>query len=297
MSEKNRGIVSVCIAAWLYSLTSICARLLGTTFSPFFQTMTMSALVAVAYLVMGWKQRVFIRIRSQDIRWYAIIAVSAAVTQISFYFAVNRLPLATTIFFFYASVLVFGYGIGSTVFHEQLTRRKWIALFCAAGGLWLLSAGSLDLQDPLAMLCASLSGMSFHAISLFSKKISDRYSIVQINSIGFLAQCGVSGLAFLLSAELGYYAFISWPWAVQLIYAGIYLLAAYCVLVGFRYIEAQQGSLILLSELVFVTLYGYVFFAEQLTWMSLAGCLCIGIGLLIPHLGSKQAGVLGGANG
>ena len=55
---------------------------------------------------------------------------------------------------------------------------------------------------------------------------------------------------------------------------------------GFKHIEAQKASLLLLSELVFILIIGVIFYREILSLFEIIGSILIFIALVVPNIQS-----------
>ena len=57
---------------------------------------------------------------------------------------------------------------------------------------------------------------------------------------------------------------------------------------GFKHIDAQIGSLIMLSEILFGILIGYLFFKETITIFTLLGGIFIITAIVLPQIAQSQ---------
>ncbi len=73
------------------------------------------------------------------------------------------------------------------------------------------------------------------------------------------------------------------PWLANSLYAIDVIIVTYLVFYGFKHLEAQIGSLIVLSELIFVLVLGFVFYQEVPTVMQLIGGGFILAGMIVPQ--------------
>ena len=105
-----------------------------------------------------------------------------------------------------------------------------------------------------------------------------------------LSTLTVSLLGFLLIKETlpSFSNPIPWLWIVGFALSGI--LSSFLLIRGFKYVEAQVGSLILPMELVFASIFGFLFFGEVLKFNVYLGGFLIFLAAVIPvfNLSSKK---------
>ena len=92
-----------------------------------------------------------------------------------------------------------------------------------------------------------------------------------------------------LLLTLGFKESIIWPsfsflWLIVILFAWLTLGASFLNIFGFRRLEAQKGSLIMLLEPVFGVILGWLFYRELLTTYSLIGGALIIFGAALPNL-------------
>ncbi|KKU43831.1 MAG: Permeases of the drug/metabolite transporter (DMT) superfamily, partial [Parcubacteria group bacterium GW2011_GWA2_46_7] len=65
------------------------------------------------------------------------------------------------------------------------------------------------------------------------------------------------------------------------------IIASFCLIRGFKYVEAQSGSLILPTELIFASVFGYFFLGEILKVTTYMGGFLIILAAIMPTLRSR----------
>ncbi len=223
-------------------------------------------------------------IKRKDIKWFVALAFFAFAVNIPFYIAVNNLPLGTTLFLFYASSLISSYLFGFFALKEKLSRIKIIVLFLAIIGIYLIYKENFQLTEPIFCLSAILSGSFFGFYSTANKTINLKYPTLQINLINYLLVFLLTTPFIFINRETINLNFLSFSWIINIIYALVMVFASFCTVYGFKYIEAQKGSLILLSELIFVVINGFIFFKEIPGVSVIIGGIIILISLILPNI-------------
>ncbi|HLD04041.1 MAG TPA: DMT family transporter [Candidatus Dojkabacteria bacterium] len=174
--------------------------------------------------------------------------------------------------------------MGTAFFAEKFTVIKLIALIFAISGLVLIFNFSLKQNLLLPALAAIVSGGAGGAEVTFTKKVSERYSAIQISIFLWLVIFITHFFGSMLTQEQHLVPEFSQVWAGILGYAIASLLAFALVVKGFQYVEASIGALVGLLEIVVGIVLGLVFFSEQLTWQTIIGGLLIILAAALPNL-------------
>ncbi len=290
MKNEWKGALSLAFCGILYSLYGVYSRFMGSSFSPFYQAWTRSLIVFVILVGFGLLFRVFKPIRKCDLIWFFAVGISGGIIDVLFFIGVNHLAIGMVLFIYYAINTIGNYIWGYVLFHEIINRKKLFSFTLALIGLIILYGDALSKPkiEPLYIIVTIGAGLFASIYLSLSKKISSKYSFLQIaatnNIFGFIAT--FSG--FLLLRENMNSAFTSFPWIINWIYALTQAIIMPLVVFGFKYIEAQKGGLILLLELVFGMIFGIVFFNELPTTLALFASGIILVAMSLPLIQEKQ---------
>jgi drug/metabolite transporter (DMT)-like permease len=283
--ELTRGIVSLVLASFLFSLWGVFPRFIGLSFGIFFQSLARSAitipfLLAIFFLFKKkWKG-----MPRQDYLWILAMSSFGFVSVITFFVAINKLAVGTTYFIFYASATLSGFFLGKFIFQEKLTTIKALSLLVCLTGLFLVFSIATQESNPLFVLLAALSGVGGGGWNVLSKKVSLKYSLIQISIIDYLNFFIFALPAVLILREPISFPDFSVPWLATISFSFITMLAVFMIFNGFRYVPAQTGTLLMLLEPVFAVFLGWLFFKEILSLRALAGGALILIGTAMPFL-------------
>ena len=107
----------------------------------------------------------------------------ALVAFLTSYISFVYLEIGTAYFIFYGTSTVIGFLLGSILFKEKITLTKGISLFLAAVGLYTIYRINITPGSGLYIILAGLSGMATGIWNTFSKKVSDKYSALQLNFV------------------------------------------------------------------------------------------------------------------
>ena len=288
--DKNKiaGIVSLISAAFLWSLWGVFSRLLGLGFGIFYQAFSRGLillLILFGYLLL---KRLWKRVDGADYKWFLGMSLSGLLSVICFFVAINYLAIGLTLFVFYAASILGGYFLGSVLFQERLTRIKIISLLISFAGLFVISFATLEQTNLLYLLLSVLSGFGFAGWQVFSKKVSSQYSLIQVMAIDNLIFTLASLIFVLAFKETIILPSFSLVWLILILFAFLVLAGSLLNIYGFRRLEAQKGSLIMLLEVVFGIFFGWLFYKEVLTIYSLIGGALILLGAALPNFQSDK---------
>ena len=296
--DKNKiiGIVSLASAAFLWGLWGVFARLLGLGFGVFYQVFSRCLilfLILFGYLLL---KRLWKRVDGADYKWFLGMSLSGLLSTVCSFVAFNYLAIGITLFVFYAASTLGGYFLGSILFQERLTRIKIISLLVSFFGLFLIFSTTFEQANLFYLLLSVLGGFGFAGWQVFSKKVSSKYSLFQVSAIDNLIFSIVSLIFVVAFKETIILPSFSLIWLIVLLFAFTVLIASLFNIYGFRRLEAQKGSLIMLLDPVFGVIFGWLFYKEVLTIYSLVGGAMILFGAALPNLNFKKKTQLGSTN-
>ncbi|KKP67474.1 MAG: hypothetical protein UR68_C0010G0008 [Candidatus Roizmanbacteria bacterium GW2011_GWA2_35_19] len=213
-----------------------------------------------------------------------MVIIGGSFVNTAFFVAAVNMPLATTMFIFYAISTIFSYFIGSILFKENINILKIFSILFAVFGLGLIYSDGLIFEKLFFIFLAALSGILFSVYTMASKKISHKYSGVQINYVAYISMIIINLATSLILHENFNLSFFSIPWLANILY-GFAAVGAYLLIIkGFKTVEMQKGSIILLFEIIFVVIFGVILFKEIPTRNSIIGGVLIIIAMIIPNL-------------
>jgi|GEM_PF-498798 len=277
-----KGATFLTISALAYGLFGIFSRLIGDDFGAFSQNAIRNLFPFFIYgIILLLYRNQFKKILKKDIKWFLIWTLGGSSTTILTFIAFNHLPLGTTYFLVYSSMIASGLLVGSLLFKEKLTIEKILSLILSVVGLILIYSLSIDRSLIIYSLFAVIAGAVTGTWNTLSKKISGNYSNFQMLLFDTGASAVIAGsIAIMLSDKVPRLE-LSTTWLAMLGFVVIGFIGSNGVVLGFRYIEAQLGSLILPIEIVFAAIFGYLIFGELPSLGSLVGGICILIATLI----------------
>jgi drug/metabolite transporter (DMT)-like permease len=81
---------------------------------------------------------------------------------------------------------------------------------------------------------------------------------------------------------------LSAAWIANLLFALMFMTTGQLMIYGFKYVEAQIGSLIMLAEVVFGIIFGFIFYKEAVSITTLVGGVVIISAIILPEIRKKE---------
>lgn len=270
--------------AVIWSFFGILVRLLGYNI-PFFYGGLVRNLAAA--LILGgilWFSKQYKPMTRHDLFW-AIARTTIGMTSMVGNFAgFVYLPMGTAYFINFGGSIIGGFLLGRVLFGERLTPLKILSLIIAFIGMTMVYQVSFNPELVKYMIVIFLSGIAGSFWTISAKKISHDYSATQLN---VLDTAIFSILAFVLSLiqrETWVLPALTVPWLANLLFLVMIIVTGQLIILGYKHIDAQRGSLIMLLEIVLGTVLGAVFFHEQLGILAIVGGALIITAAALPEV-------------
>ena len=284
MKKELKGIIGLIVATSIYGLFPVIVRLAGLSMPFFFQNTTRLFIAFFIFLVGVLVFKTWKKVKKGDYKWFVLRAVSVFLAFSLFTFSLNFIPIGTMLLSFYAGSTVSGYVIGALFFKEYFTSKKVVSLVLAIVGLLMIYSFDIQPEKAFYIATAFVSG-SFTAIwNIFSKKVVDTYHTFQLNLIDNILAGILAATVSLVLKEQWIVPSFSFIWAMNLLFGLGIAATGVLVVYGFARLEAQIGSLIMLTEVLFAIIFGYVFFRETITLTTLIGGGIIIAAIVLPEL-------------
>lgn len=275
MNKSLKGSIYLTLSTIIYGLYGLFSRQ-TSVFNPFAQTTFKYIFIVLIILVIfifqkdNWK-----RINKKDIKWFLVWIVPCSFQPILSFIAFNHLPLGTVYFLIYSTMISGGIISGLLFFKEQLTTRKLLSFILIILGLYFIYSHDLTLLTSIYAFFALISGLTIGFWNTLTKKLSTNYPELEMVAIDSTSAViiGIIGMIAFSEPFPSTVGVVSWFWL--LIFSSANILASYLLIKGFKYVEAQRGSLILPLELIFASFFGYIFFEEVLPFTTYLGGVLI----------------------
>ena len=284
MNKRFIGFSLLLLSTMIYGFYGILSRYIGA-FGPFSQAWVRYCIIITTIIILllskkfSWK-----KIDPKDFKWFLLWILPASFQPVLTFIAFNHLPIGITNFLLYSTMILGGIISGKVFFKEIFGPEKVIALILTIGGLYLIYQTDITLINNPYVFLAILSGFILGLWNTLSKKVSQNYHELQmilLDSLSTLA-VGLSGAMIIGETLPTFQNSAPWYWILIFSFSGI--ITSLLLIRGFKYLEAQTGSLILPMELFFASLFGYLFFGERLGLNIYIGGLLIAISSIVPNI-------------
>lgn len=284
MNPSHKASIAILLASFLYGLQGIFMRLIGIDFGVFYPFAVRGLIISTIFLVFLYLKQGFKKIAPSDCKWFGLMPVFGILTFITIFIAFGHLNIGTVLFIHFATFAVSGFLLGYIVFQERLNLAKVTSLVLSLTGLSLIFSISFSQNELLYFAFAFISGLGNIGWYLSSKKISSKYpssQILAIDSVVVFVLCLV--FAVLRQENLSIPNF-SIQWVSVLGLTATSFFAFILTVYGFRILQAQIATLILLLEVIFGPILAWIFFKEVLAPLALLGGFLIFIGVILPNI-------------
>lgn len=286
MSPTTAGFVSLFTAAFLYGSQNIATKIAGVSVAPFLST-SIRALVVVLLVIwfVSWK-----RVARKHILWFVARSSANILSTTGLFFAITKIPVGIALFSFYAGMILATTLVGSIWYNERMSRIKYISLILTVIGLLCLYLTNSGLVFNVYIFIAAFGGMCAGLWSIFSRPISGHYPLTQLvvldNALAAIFAMGVS----LLLQESWKGIYLGVP-VLSLSYLGLtQAFTGQLVAYGFRYIDGQIGSIVLLNDTIIGIVLMALFFKEFPTMQVFIGGICIFLASILPAMVEHKKG-------
>lgn len=233
-------------------------------------------LITGAFLAIRSPQLLSIRLRDC---WYFIGTgvISYTLFSTCYFMAVAMSQVSVAVMLLYTSP-VFVTLLSAVIFHERMTRRKWLALVCTVTGC-VLVAGVFQghLAVPLPALALGLaSGFLYALYSIFGRFALSRYDPLTVTFYTFTfataAMLPLGHPGYIFEVLMGDPSLWLWVAGIAIVCS---VLPYFLYTVGLQYMESGKAAIMATIEPFVGSAVGIFFFAEPHGPLKLIGMALI----------------------
>lgn len=270
MSGNAKGALLALLAFGVFSTHDVIVKILGGIYSPFqivFFSVLLSFPLAMVMLMRDARPGTLVPVHPW---WLGLRTVAAVVTGVSAFYAFSVLPLAQTYAILFATPLLITV-LAIPVLGETVRLRRWLAVLVGLAGVFVvLRPGQTELSlGHLAALAAAIGGS---LASIIVRKIGSVERPVVMLLYPMMVNFVVMACAL---------PFVYEPMPVEHlgllgIIAAFAWIASRLVIAAYQAGEAAIIAPMQYSQIIWATLFGFLFFDE-----SIDKATAIGAGIII----------------
>ncbi len=270
MSGNAKGALLALLAFGVFSTHDVIVKILGGIYSPFqivFFSVLLSFPLAMVMLMRDARPGTLVPVHPW---WLGLRTVAAVVTGVSAFYAFSVLPLAQTYAILFATPLLITV-LAIPVLGETVRLRRWLAVLVGLAGVFVvLRPGQTELSlGHLAALAAAIGGS---LASIIVRKIGSVERPVVMLLYPMMVNFVVMACAL---------PFVYEPMPVEHlgllgIIAAFAWIASRLVIAAYQAGEAAIIAPMQYSQIIWATLFGFLFFDE-----SIDQATAIGAGIII----------------
>ncbi len=257
------GLTSLISCAAVFGISSILIRILSSELSDLGQAMArmlLAGLIALNIFIVNRKPLDLKRVKA----WQLIIfAFAFPLIVIFLTVSINLIKVASAIFYLYVGKILAAVLLDIFVFKEKMNLKRSISIILLISGLlFFLNPFAEGFTLSLGIIFGLIAGVIASVDAAFRKVLSglvDRWFLVWMPMLTGSALCFV--IIYFQGEDLN--PIMSNNSFYILILSGALMIAAQMLmLIGFKHIDINLGTIILSSELIFTMIFAVFFFQE-----------------------------------
>jgi len=288
MNNISRGILSgygiILLSALLFGTYGVWSKLMGPSFTPFYQGWVRALIIMCVMLPFMLKSRSFKKIERRDWPAVGIFIAFCVCTQVPLYYAFNHAPIGSVQLIFYSTFIVTAYLFGKFYLGEIITKLKLVAMLLALIGLVVVFGTAVIRFAPLGLSLAALNGIASGGETSSTKKVSEKYPPSLLVFWGWIFTFLTHLPLSLLLGEKQVVPQFNNAWMWLLIYSVVNAAAFWLAVTGYKHVDASIASLIGLAEVIFAIVFGAIFFHQTITWSIYVGGAIILLAATLPDI-------------
>jgi drug/metabolite transporter (DMT)-like permease len=283
--KNSKGAIFVIISALFFGSYGIWSKLMGSEFDDFTQAWMRGLIVVLILLPIGYFTKSLKKIAKKDIKWFLIYTVPGSLVFPFYFLGFRYLDIGTATLLFYSSLTITSYILGILFFKEKMNIWKIASLIIGIIGLLLIFKVSFDLGKVVPAIITILAGACGGTEVVFSKKVSDKYSPLQLTAVLYFVDIVVNLTLNLLVSRIRFTSDMT-AWTGLLMYSISGLLSFTFVSLGYKHLEPSIASIIGLLEVPIGIFFGILLFSENLSISILIGTILIIAAAALPNIKS-----------
>lgn len=277
ISEKNKGIVFILMAAACFSFMSVCIHMSGDL--PTIEKVLFRNLVAMFVSIgMLIKSKEKIRFEKGNLRDLIMRAVCGTVGMVCNFYAIDKLNISDANLLNKLSPF-FAILMSGVILREKAHKSEWMAVFIAFVGALLVIKPGMSMSTGPALV-GLLGGFGAGVAYTFVRRLGKngvKGTVIVMFFSSFSTLITLPGFIMYYKPMSGYQLF----W---LLMAGVAATGGQlCITAAYTYAPAKEISVYDYTQVIFAAVWGFIFFAQIPDILSLIGYVIILVAAIIRY--------------
>lgn len=286
--NKTKGFISLLAAGFLFGIFGVLVRILNSQLSNYQQIFFRSVVgfILATLIIIFLKRKIsFKNISLINLLFFAI---SLPLSIIFYTLAILKTKIMLAVATLYLGSILFSLISGILFFKEKLTVKKVFAILTSILALYYFTIPFSLANINIGLIFGVLSGFADALSNSFKKHLgakTDRFLLIAIQMVGTIA---VSYVLMISTKTLSFPQISPFILMIGLMFGFGLLLNNYLMLVGFGNFDLNLGTIVMSSELLFASVFGFLIYKEIPTINELIGGGLIALSVIIAHLNFKK---------
>lgn len=282
VTQTHKALILLITAALAYALFAVPYRAIEEGFAFFFGNFLTRAVLFILFLVLMLRGGGWHPLSRKDAYFLVGRGLIGVIAFISDFFGVLHVPLVLHYCVVFSTLLLTTAFMGSVLYKERLNPSVLVGLAFTLCGLSLLFllGGSAIVFTPW-LFVSMLGGVSGSLWQSLEKLVNREVPHTQITMFDFGVVASAYVLISIITREAWTVPGVSTSWLAIYAIGALIGWIGYATVSGFRKLESEKASLILLLQLPFSALVGLLVFSETVSLGTIASGMCIVLGAVI----------------
>lgn len=286
-SGKLVGFTSLFLTAAVFGSFGIWIRFLSKELGTYQQIVFRNVFAFIFALLFIFFRKFDLRsLKMVDKKKLISFTLIVPLAVILFVLAILETKISVVTFSFYAGTIAASWTLGVTIFKEKISNVGIASLIMSFMGLLFLGYPFSKSTLSSGFLIAFTAGVVDSLGHVLRKDIAgkvDKFFLVLLTAVGGVL---VSGCMILLSRDaINFFPQLSATgWLVGGIFGFLLVAVNFLLLQGFQNFDLSLGSIVLVAELFFATVFGMIFLKEFPTQTELVGGVIILVASILPNV-------------
>ena len=286
--NKTKGFFSLLSAGFIFGIFGVLVRILNSELSNYQQIFFRSVVgLALATLVIFILKR---KISFKNISLINLLffAISLPLSIIFYTLAVLKTKIMFAVATLYLGSILFSLISGVLFFKKKITIKKILAILTSILALYYFTIPFSLTNINIGLVFGILSGFADALSNSFKKHLgakTDRFLLIAIQMLGTMT---VSIFLMLYTKTFIVSNISPFVFGIGLLFGFFLLLNNYLMLIGFGNFDLNLGTIVMSSELLFASVFGFLIYKEIPTTNELIGGGLIALSVIITHLNFKK---------